>query len=672
MAKNVFNATLEPNNNINVNAFDLSHVFHGTFDQGIIYPVMWHRFPNGSSGRINLETGIQQFQTVFPLQTSQRVRFNCHVVSLRSLDEDYEERTVGNSETLEPWISTQTKMQLTTGSLSDYLGLCTTKYELSDSFVKATLNSYSLTHFEVGTVSTRSNLSNSAYSINGSHVSLSITNNSLFPGDYVYVVGTDSTGYVYSVDRLLIEDGLTYTGEFSIDDNVGNPFFRIFIMPGVDSSSPEIEVSYVLNPSYQVKDVIGTGHYYRAEDMPSAYPYRAYEAIYNSFYRDTRNNPRLIDGKPIYNKWLPSRASGEDKTFYGFRRSNWSPDAFTTAVPDPQQGLNAPLVGLTTYTRSVALENGEYKNELATAIVDEDGKAYGLDFKSNEDGTALTEVTYTELGQNPTLTSIQTMADLANQGFSIETLRSVNAYQKYLELNMRKGYLYKDIIQGRWDINIKYDELLMPEFVGGMSRELNTNAVTMTYSDPSSGGSYADTLGNQVGISGVYGNMDNSIEFYCDEESIVMVTMTIVPLPIYSQITPKQFFYRTTLDSFQPEFDHIGFQPIMSREISPVPKTDDPDKIFGYQRPWYEYLWKPDTAHGDFRLSLRNFLMQRHFVTNPELSTSFLTVDRNQLNDVYAVQSVDNVPINDHYFGYIKFNFTARLPITRVAIPRLD
>lgn len=672
MAKNVFNATLEPDNKIDVNAFDLSHVFHGTFDQGIIYPVMWHRFPNGSSGRINLETGIQQFQTVFPLQTSQRVRFNCHVVTLRSLDEDYEERTVGNSDTLEPWISTSTNMNLTTGSLSDYLGLCTTSYELSGTPTTATLNNYALSQFEVGKVSSRISRANSAFSVNGSRVSLTIINNSLMADEYVFVVGMDSNGYVYSVDKLLIEDNFAYTAEYSLDDSIKNPSFRIFTATGFDQSSPEVTLKYVLNPTYTVKDVTGTGHYKRAEDMPSAYPYRAYEAIYNSFYRDTRNNPRLVNGVPVYNKWLPSRASGEDKINYGFHRSNWSPDAFTTAVPDPQQGLNAPLVGLTTYTRSIALDNGEYKNEVATAIVDEDGKAYGLDFKSNEDGTALTEVTYTELGQNPALTSIQTMADLANQGFSIETLRSVNAYQKYLELNMRKGYLYKDIIQGRWDITIKYDELLMPEFVGGMSRELNTNAVTMTYSDPSSGGSYADTLGNQVGISGVYGNMDNSIEFYCDEESIVMVTMTIVPLPIYSQITPKQFFYRTTLDAFQPEFDHIGFQPILARELSPVPASDDPNKIFGYQRPWYEYLWKPDTAHGDFRLSLRNFLMQRHFITNPELSSSFLTVDRSQLNDVYAVQSVDNTPINDHYFGYIKFNFTARLPITRVAIPRLD
>ena len=39
-----------------------------------------------------------------------------------------------------------------------------------------------------------------------------------------------------------------------------------------------------------------------------------------------------------------------------------------------------------------------------------------------------------------------------------------NAYQKFLELNMRKGYSYRDIVEGRFDVKVRYDELLMPEF----------------------------------------------------------------------------------------------------------------------------------------------------------------------------------------------------------------
>lgn len=676
MAKSVFNATLEPNNRIDVNAFDLSNVYHGTFDMGIVYPVMWHRFPPKSSGRINIEAGLQQFQTVFPLQTSQRVRFNVHKVELRALDEDFMERTVGNSDTLEPYLGTKTATEYTTGSLADYLGLATTSYQVdTDSISPISLVSHNfISSYEVGSAVQFSSLSptntNSLKSVvtPGTISYVAPIGSSLKTLEFIFARknDADSETYVVSVSQV------PYVQSISLEVPAGANTLYVQLSEGGLIAASEIKL--YKNAPYKIVDISQDSIYRMKGSEPSAYPFRAYEAIYNSFYRDTRNNPRLVNGKPVYNRWIHTNASGEDNSYYGLERSAWMPDAFTTAVPDPQQGVKAPLAGLTTYTQQMLNEQGEVESRVATALIDEDGKAYGLDFKSNEDGTALSEVTYTELGNDPTITSIQSIADLAQQGISIETLRNINAYQKYLELNMRKGYLYKDIIQGRWDVNIKYDELLMPEFLGGMSRELNTRAVTQTV-DNSTDGSYADSLGNQAGISGVYGSMDGNVEFFCDEESIIMVTMTIVPMPIYSQFTSKQWWYREPLDSFNPEFDNIGFQPVYRRELLPTREGEQVtlnNGIFGYQRPWYEYLWKPDTAHGDFRTSLRNFLMMRHFVDMPSLNSSFLLVDRDQVNDVYAVNKIDGVPINDHFFGYIRFNFTARLPITRVAIPRLD
>ena len=75
------------------------------------------------------------------------------------------------------------------------------------------------------------------------------------------------------------------------------------------------------------------------------------------------------------------------------------------------------------------------------------------------------------------MTVLASLATEQGSGFTIETLRYVNAYQKFLELNMRKGFSYKQIMQGRWDIDIRFDELLMPEFIGGISRELSMRTV---------------------------------------------------------------------------------------------------------------------------------------------------------------------------------------------------
>ena len=96
----------------------------------------------------------------------------------------------------------------------------------------------------------------------------------------------------------------------------------------------------------------------------------------------------------------------------------------------------------------------------------------------------------------------------------------------------------------------------------------------------------------------------------------------------------------------------------------------DPTKmntVFGYQRPWYEYVQKRDTAHGLFRTELRNFIMNRVFAGVPELGADFTTVDEKSVNDVFSVTE-----ISDKILGQIYFDCTVKLPISRVVVPRLE
>ena len=78
----------------------------------------------------------------------------------------------------------------------------------------------------------------------------------------------------------------------------------------------------------------------------SALPFRVYEAYYNAFGRDVRNNPFMIDGKVEYNRYVPSLKGGQDSYKYKLHYANWEPDAYTTALQSPQAGV-APLVGIT-------------------------------------------------------------------------------------------------------------------------------------------------------------------------------------------------------------------------------------------------------------------------------------------------------------------------------------
>lgn len=441
-----------------------------------------------------------------------------------------------------------------------------------------------------------------------------------------------------------------------------------------------LSVSYLVGPSSQAGLSLATSPYYNSgsdkkndQIKISAYAFRAYEGIYNAYFRDNRNNPYYVNGQVEYNKWIPTYDGGADSNIYELHQANWEQDFLTTAVFTPQQGdpSRPPLVGITTYTDTVSNEDGTMTTKEKVAVVDEDGKKFGVEFSSDDDG--LTDVSYTELSDGQPVKNSRSLFDLATSGIAIETLRNVNAYQKFLELNMRKGYSYRDIIQGRFNVKVRYDELLMPEFLGGYSRDVDVNAVTQSVDQSigKSDTSYAEALGSQAGIAGVRGGSDNSISVFCDEECIIMGLITVTPLPVYSQLLPKHFLYRGLLDHYQPEFNHLGFQPILYKEVCPIQAFNENPKslgnTFGYQRPWYEYVQKYDTAHGLMRTQLRNFLMNRTFDEKPTLSQSFLLIDPEQVNDVFAVTET-----TDKIFGQIWFDCTAKLPIARVAIPRLD
>lgn len=457
---------------------------------------------------------------------------------------------------------------------------------------------------------------------------------------------------------------------------------------GLNSASTVVTTQMVnVYADSELKEVDYDNYPFRTQlhdtvDYPKllAYRFRAYESVYNAYYRDIRNNPFVLNGRPVYNKWLPTMKGGADDTMYELHQCNWERDFLTTAVPNPQQGANAPLVGLAMGDVVTRSEDGTLSVQKQTVLVDEDGSKYGLTYKVSEDGERLVGVDYDPVSEKTPVTAINSYAELAalateqGSGFTIETLRYVNAYQKFLELNMRKGFSYKQIMQGRWDIDIRFDELLMPEFIGGISRELSMRTVEQTVDQQSSTsqGQYAEALGSKTGIAGVYGSTSNNIEVFCDEESYIIGLLTVTPVPIYTQLLPKDFTYNGLLDHYQPEFDRIGFQPVTYKEICPMNSDNSispgfVNRTFGYQRPWYEYVAKYDSAHGLFRTEMKNFIMHRTFAGLPQLGQQFLLVDPNTVNQVFSVTEY-----TDKIFGYVKFNATARLPISRVAIPRLD
>ena len=381
----------------------------------------------------------------------------------------------------------------------------------------------------------------------------------------------------------------------------------------------------------------------------SALPFRAYESYYNAFGRDIRNNPFIVDGKPEYNKYVPSTKGGSDTYKYQLHYANWEPDAYTTALQSPQAGV-APLVGITSLGEATFRDAAgvEYHAQLETA--DDGDTVTGFQVKSSN---APTDVIHNLIG-------------MATSGISISDFRNVNSLQRFLEIRIRQTPRYKNLVKGLFDVNLDYDELMMPEFLGGISDNIPVYKVTQT--TPTEG----NPLGSFAGQGSLQSGMRHVIRKYCPEDGYILGVMSVVPAANYSQLLAPHFTRMNLLDWHFPQFNNISYQPMLYKHLCPYQayavNPANINNVFGYQRAYWDLISSFDEVHGEFRGSMRNFLINRVFDKAPELSKDFLLVNPDHVNDVFAMTSENG----DKILGSIAFDITKKTTIPRNSIPHIE
>lgn len=385
----------------------------------------------------------------------------------------------------------------------------------------------------------------------------------------------------------------------------------------------------------------------------SALPFRAYESVYNAFYRNQNGNqPFMIDGKTQYNKYNTTIGDGVDTTPYSLMQRNWELDAYTSCLPSPQQG-QAPVVGITALGR-------------VTIVDPETGVTTTAQATDTPNGMQFTDVNIGEESHQKYL------VNLASSGITINDFRQVNSLQRFLETNIRKGFRYVDFIEGHFGTRIKDSIMDMPEFIGGFSQTVDVNMVTNTTAQKDGD---VELLGSYGGQASAFGGTQHSINHYCDDYGFIIGIMCLVPEPTYSQILPKHFNVKQPLDYYFPEFAQIGLQPITYEEVCPVQShymhsidsTKKLTDVFGYQRPNHDMVWFPDTLHGEFRKSFNKFIVNRVYSSRPELGNDFLVIKPEETNSIFNYMAPDN----DVFVGQVAYSVKAKRPVPRIVIPAL-
>lgn len=713
---NIFKQQLDVNQHPNRSNFDLTHKVHGSYKPGVLYPFLTKYVVPTDTFEIDTAVGMQCMPMPFPTQSNIRIEFYYFYQRLKNCWPNFENWIEMLEDHVPPFID-QPIQFYKTGSLADFLDIPTTFVSSSDLSLSSNYRFWLALNMDVSSglffephpVDDYSPIDDGVKSIafipdtDVKPISYLSDHPGILPSITIYtpifvteyyesfnvvpqlqIFLCHETGSTFKVDTRLISASqirlnpsvssidvqLTETQMNFWNQAANLPNYRLLFMFSVASESfnrnilpspydhmysvPVSENSVLDLPSLPQ---VQSPYYYSGLDYPigsdpnvvrvSALPFRTYESIFNAFFRNTVVQPFMINGQKVYNRYNTTLEDGADITDYRLFTKNWELDAYTSCLPSPQQG-NAPLVGMNALGQ-VTIED---ENGITTA-------QYSVD-----DGVGKVVVT------SPLASSDhgRVLMDLAQSGISINDFRSVNALQRLLEQTLRSGYKYVDFIKGHFGSAPKHSVMDMPEFIGGFSQRLdvnmisNTNGVVPTDSE--------QVLGSFAGQGRFFGSSKHKIKHYFDDYGIVMGIMCIVPDAAYSQLLPKHFTYNKPLDFYFPEFSQLGMQPLTYEELCPVQSHLEGKKLtdtFGYQRPNHEYVWYPDTLHGQFRTTLKDYVVNRIFDKRPELGNEFLKIDPSDVDHIFAVTEADN----DTFVGQIVVGIHAKRPIPRIVIPGL-
>lgn len=361
----------------------------------------------------------------------------------------------------------------------------------------------------------------------------------------------------------------------------------------------------------------------------SALPFRAYQLIYNEFYRD----PNLSDPVDFgMGSGLISPASPEFTEMLTLRKSSWEKDYFTSALPWAQRGGNS----------QVPVE------------FDRSKQSYAFDATTGNPAPTgnLTVGTSGDVGTGLTPVALE-----ANGAVDINEWRKAWRVQQWLEKNARGGARYIEMLLKHFNVLSSDQRMQRPEFLGGASSPVVISEVLSTFQF--SGDAEGQPQGNMAGHGISTGSgMGFSRKF--EEHGHVITIMRVLPRTCYQQGIPRKFRRFDKFEYAWPTFANLGEQEVKDSEIFADygATAGTPDGTFGYQERYAEYKYGFNTVHGDFRDSLAYWHEGRIFSAKPSLNVNFVEADPS--HRIFAVEDPD---VHKLYFQvYHKIDAVRPLP----------
>jgi hypothetical protein len=422
-----------------------------------------------------------------------------------------------------------------------------------------------------------------------------------------------------------------------------------------DYTVPIFDTSYTANISEgNVGDYMGLPIGKSGIEI-SALPGRAYNHIFNEWYRDQN----LVDS---VNAATDDGPDSENDTNYsnGPLKRGKRHDYFTSCLPWLQKGDSVELPLLQTDEKAFIKAD----NDLATTDPLGVYSTVASDYRVIDDSANGIYVTTTAESESDSLYVDFSTAAAA----TINQLRQSFQIQKLLERDARSGTRYAEIVKAHFGVNF-LDVTYRPEFLGGSSTPVNFQSVPQTSESGTTPQGTLAAFGTAV-MNG--GGFTKSFTEHC----IVMGIASVRADLTYQQGLNRMWSRQTRYDFYWPALAHIGEQAVLTKELycqdSTVDTgstgTPDNEKVFGYQERWAEYRYRPSLITGALRSSaaapLDAWHLSQEFSSLPELNETFIT-ENPPMDRVVAVTSEPDFLMDCH------FNLQCARPMPLYSVPGL-
>ena len=416
---------------------------------------------------------------------------------------------------------------------------------------------------------------------------------------------------------------------------------------------------------------------------PVDFPWRAYNLIWNEYFRDEN----LQD---------PVGTDPDDKTV-AFNTDvlnvNWGKDYFTAALPFAQRGTASalPVTADLSNVHSIGSVDGFdllVPNSAGSSVYESvcakqvevpgvSGGKFPISVLTDVDGNNLIDDNaVSRFAMNGTVNSSFVDQEVKGISADVEDLRMMFAIQRWQEINARGGVRYTEFLRAQYGTSPRDERLQRPEFIGGCKSPIIVSNVLQQSNAENNSASQKTLVGTKYG-QGMTADVNNLGTYYASEFGVMMIVAFLRPKTSYMQGINRQWLKNNTFDFFNPLFTALGEQEVLNEEIYAKSGDSDPLKdknsnrsIWGYEARYNEMRYNADLVTGKMRpnkqtgeASFDYWHLGRYFDQLPNLNGEFLKCNP----DKRIFQATDEVGFICHIGNRIK----ALRPLPYMAVPHL-